>query len=96
MSVSNFPPPYNPPAHQGRITVTSPHCTMRLLTHNMLESPVKGIAVRFPLVIESEEVEVRDRRWTPLVQCPTNRLAAPHSSTPPQRTTAGLERLVVL
>merc|ERR1711865_345814 len=50
-------------AHQGRITVTSLHCTMRLLTHNMLESPVKGIAVRFPLTIESEEIEVTEQEF---------------------------------
>merc|ERR1712166_764749 len=38
---------------------------MRLLTHNMLESPVKGVNERFPLQIESESLEVSEQEFNP-------------------------------
>eukprot|EP00658_Telonema_sp_P-2_P015003 TRINITY_DN15732_c0_g1_i7.p2 TRINITY_DN15732_c0_g1~~TRINITY_DN15732_c0_g1_i7.p2 ORF type:complete len:100 (+),score=31.88 TRINITY_DN15732_c0_g1_i7:195-494(+) len=40
-------------------------CTMRLLTHNMLESPVKGVSQRFPLGIEADQTEVTEQEFNP-------------------------------
>lgn len=37
--------------------------TMRLITHNMLKSNVKGVVSGFPLKIEADKVDVRESEF---------------------------------
>merc|ERR1712216_369286 len=39
--------------------------SMRLLTHNMLESPCRGANTKFPLAIEATETEVVEQEFNP-------------------------------
>ena len=52
------PPPSTPPPH------LLPHASapMRLLTHNVLRSPMKGVENGYPLRIEATDVQVSERR----------------------------------
>lgn len=38
---------------------------MKLLTHNMLKSHVKGVKNGYPLLIRAEEVEVEETEFNP-------------------------------
>merc|ERR1711865_222703 len=38
---------------------------MRLLTHNMLESPCRGVNNKSPLIIEPQQVEVVEQEFNP-------------------------------
>merc|ERR1712086_200801 len=38
---------------------------MRLLTHNMLESPCRGVSKKYPLLIEAEEIEQTEQEFNP-------------------------------
>lgn len=38
---------------------------MRLITHNMLKSNIKGVVNGFPLRIEADKVEVKETEFNP-------------------------------